>query len=142
MTLNQAGVDLIKQFEGCQVEVYKDVVGLLTVGWGHRTNLPLGVTITQELADTLLQQDLAAVQRQLHSCLTTSLTDNQFSALVSFVYNLGINRLEGSTLLTKINSGELTSAADEFLKWDHAGGIVVLGLLRRRSAERTLFLLA
>lgn len=141
MKLNQSGIELIKRFEGLSLQVYHDMVGLLTVGYGHRTNLPWGEQITQQQADDMLTTDLDAVSDQLKAVLKVELTDNQFSALVSFVYNLGIGAFQHSTLCKLVNTRCVSQASLEFEKWDHAGGKIVSGLLRRRIAERDLFLL-
>lgn len=140
MQLNAAGIALIKQFEGCQLKVYPDLVGYATVGYGHRTSLPVGTEITQDEADKLLDEDLERISNGVKSCLRPELNDNQFSALVSLGYNIGTNVLAHSTLIRLINSGEIIAAALEFPKWDKAGRKEVPGLLRRRMAEKTLFL--
>lgn len=140
MNLNQQGIDLIKSFESCRLECYKDAIGLNTIGWGHRTVLPVGSKISQQDADDLLTSDLGKTCQKVKSCLKVLLNDNQFSALVSFAYNCGVNNLKSSSLLRYVNEKNYPAAANEFEKWDHAGGEVLPGLLRRRVAERDLFL--
>ncbi len=140
MELNTAGLNLIKSFENCKLKVYKDIVGYPTVGYGHRTDLPVGDTITQEEAEQLFIDDLKRIEDGVKACLRTELNDNQFSALVSLGFNIGITSLSHSTLIKLLNSGELIAASREFEKWDHAEGKEVKGLLRRRIAEKTLFL--
>lgn len=139
MECNKKGIDLIKSFEGLSLQVYHDVVGLLTVGYGHRTNLAWGESISQETADQLLEQDLKHFSDGVTKLLKVELNENQFSALVSFAYNLGIGSLEHSTLLKMCNQNKLTECQNQFGKWCHAGGHVVPGLVRRRNAERDLF---
>jgi GH24 family phage-related lysozyme (muramidase) len=145
-TVNQAGLNLIEQFEGCKLQPYLDSVGIPTIGIGT-THYPDGTAvamkdppISKEDAYSFLKihllQDCAAVAR----LVKVPVNDNQFAALVSFTYNLGVGALTSSTLLKKLNSGEVDVAANEFLKWDHAGGVAVKGLTRRRQAERALFL--
>lgn len=139
MKLTQAGIDLIKQFESCRLEVYKDIKGLFTVGWGHRTDLPLGTKITQLEADELLTGDLAGFVDGIKKLLRNELNDNQFSACVSLVYNIGLGSFKSSTLLRLLNIGNMYASSLEFIKWDHANGVEVSGLLRRRIAEQKLF---
>jgi lysozyme len=140
MKTNQAGIDLIKRFEGCRLSVYKDAVGLNTVGWGHRTNLPVGTHISQPEADTTLLADIAEREQELDDLLTVELNPNQYSALISFVYNLGIDALSRSTLLRLVNAEEFQLASQEFSKWCRAGGKVLSGLVARREKEKDLFL--
>ncbi len=141
MQINLEGLKLLKDFEGCKLKVYADLVGLPTVGYGHMDPvLKIGDTITQERADELLAHDIVKYEQGVNKALTRPISDNQFSALVCFAYNVGIANLNHSTLLKRVNSGEFSIAADEFLKWSHAGGKAVAGLLRRRKAERALFL--
>lgn len=139
--INDAGLNLIKSFEGLRLMPYKDIAGYWTVGYGHKGNdIVPGETITQDDADQILENDLAHFQQGVTSLVTIDINDNQFAALVCFSYNLGLGSLQGSTLLSKLNSGDFTGSSDEFLKWDHAGGVEVPGLLRRRQAEQALFL--
>jgi lysozyme len=141
---NQATIDLIKIFEGVRLDVYLDAVRKPTVGIGHliqpHDGLKVGDTITQEQADTFLAHDLAHACDGVERVVTVPLNDNQFGALVSFTFNLGIGNLESSTLLRKLNVGDYDGAANEMLRWNRAGGHVLTGLTRRRQAERDLFL--
>lgn len=141
MTLNQAGIDLIKSFESCRLEAYRDIVGILTVGWGHTgADVYEGMEINQAAADAFLAKDLEKFCDGVFELLTgDAVSSNAFSALVSFAYNCGLGNLKNSTLLKKVNAGDLTGASAEFVKWDRAGGQVVEGLLRRRQAEAKLF---
>lgn len=139
-TINQAGLTLIKSFEGCELVAYADAVGVPTIGWGHTgSDVHLGLTITQEHADALLESDLRVFENGVNNLVARDLTPNQFAALVSFAYNLGLNALAGSTLMRDVNAGEFPAAADQFGEWVSAGGHVLEGLVRRRAAERTLF---
>lgn len=141
MTINEAGLALIKQFEGCKLVAYQDIVGVWTIGYGCTGgDIIPGMVIDQEEADRRLLEKLKDFEFGVEHAATMPLNDNQFSALVCFAYNLGIHSLERSNLLKKINNGDYEGAADEFLKWDMAGGKVVPGLARRRAAERALFL--
>lgn len=132
--------DLVKEFEGCKLTIYLDMAKHKTVGFGHKDDtMILGATITQEKAEELLEQDLTAALNQTKPLVKVELTQNQLDALTDFAYNLGATRLKDSTLLKLVNSGDFTNVAAEFLRWDHAGGVTVPGLLRRRQAEVDLF---
>lgn len=139
-----AGVALIKSFEGLRLEKYRDAVGKWTIGYGHlilpNENFPR--PITEAEADALLRKDLQTSERGVHRLVTVDLDQDQFDALVSFTFNLGAGNLQSSTLLKLLNQGEYTQAADQFLRWNKAGGRVLSGLTRRREAERALFLQA
>lgn len=144
--INQAGLNLIESFEGCILHPYLDSVKVPTIGIGT-IKYPDGTrvtmndpAITKDQAYAFLQHDLATACQEVCNLVKVALTDNQFGALVSFVYNLGAGALSSSTLLKMLNSSNYSGAADQFLKWDHAGGVVVAGLTRRRQAERALFL--
>ncbi|KIF95578.1 lysozyme [Enterobacter cloacae] len=142
-TTGNGGIALIKQYEGLRLTTYKDAVGIPTIGYGHVENpVPPGGTrtITAETAEQLLRDDLQRFEHEVNNMLTVEVTQNQFDALVSFAFNLGPANLKSSTLLRKVNSGDVNGAADEFLKWNHAGGQVLAGLTARRNAEKTLFL--
>ncbi len=144
MQLNKKGLDLITKFEGLRLKAYKDIGGVLTIGYGHTNALPPEIKedeiITNEIALDILENDLRYTEAEVTKLLSVNITDNQFSALVSFAFNLGIAQLKRSTLLKKLNSGDTLGAANEFRKWDIDGGKVVVGLTRRREAERGLFL--
>lgn len=139
---NQAGIDLLKFYEGLKLTAYKDIVGKLTIGYGHTGNdVTPDQNITESQATLLLEADLAKFESGVNSLLTGApISDNAFSALVSFSFNLGLHSLAGSTLLKFINKNQLLPAADQFFQWCHAGGKSVPGLIARRRAERDLFL--
>jgi lysozyme len=144
MKLNQAGIELIKTFEGCSLHPYQDVAGLWTIGIGHLIKPDEHFdSITQEQAEELLKKDLEQVCRDVESCVKVPLNDNQFSALVSFAYNVGVGALRGSTLLKRLNAGMYQSASESFTPWCKArvnGKLVtVMGLYKRRVAESELF---
>lgn len=141
-TTNKAGVDLIRYFESLRLEAYQDIRRVWTVGYGHTGHdVVPGQTISETQANMLLASDLERFERGVERLLNgPAVSDNAFSALVSFVYNLGLGALATSTLLKYINSGSIQQAADEFLKWDHVGKTEIAGLLARRRAERELFL--
>lgn len=141
MKLNQAGIDIIKHYEGCKLESYPDLTGRWTIGWGTTgPDIVYGLTWTQEDCDKILRADLDHLEIRLSKIITNSaVNDNQFSACCSFAYNLGVGRFMNSTLLKLINHNALPEASQEFPKWDRGGGEVVQGLLNRRLAEQKLF---
>jgi lysozyme len=140
MKLNKAGIDLIKSFESCRLKAYDDGGGVWTIGWGHTKGVKPGETITQEVADLTFRFEIAEFEFDVRCLVVPKLTENQFSALVSFAYNCGIGALKRSSLLSKVNAKDFTGAAEEFLKWVNVKGKPSKGLLRRRKAERELFL--
>lgn len=144
MQLNEAGLDLIKAFEGLRLKAYQDIAGIWTIGYGHIKDVHEGQVITEHEAEIMLTDELKDYEWGVSKLLKVPVTSNQFSALVAFAYNVGLHALENSTLLKKLNAGDATSAADHFLDWDKArvNGVLreVLGLKRRREAERKLFL--
>ena len=145
MQISDKGIALIKQFEGCKLTAYQDSFGVWTIGYGWTKPVdgkPIraGMTIKQETAERLLKTGLVSYESDVFRLVKVSLTQGQFDALVSFTYNLGARSLSTSTLLRKLNAGDYAGAADEFLRWNKAGGKVLNGLTRRREAERALFL--
>lgn len=145
MRVSENGINLIKQFEGCRLTAYQDSVGVWTIGYGWTQPVdgkPVGkgMTITQQKADDLLKQGVIQYENGINSLVKVQLNQNQFDALVDFAYNLGVNALKGSTLLKKLNAGDYAGAANEFTKWNKAGGKELAGLTRRREAEKSLFL--
>ena len=145
MQTSEKGIALIKEFEGCKLTAYQDSVGVWTIGYGWTQPVdgkPIraGMTIKQETAERLLKTGLVSYESDVSRLVKVGLTQGQFDALVSFTYNLGARSLSTSTLLRKLNAGDYAGAADEFLRWNKAGGKVLNGLTRRREAERDLFL--
>lgn len=140
--VTQDCLDLIMKFEGCRLEAYQDPVGIWTIGWGTVKGVKPGMKITQALADKLLREEVNEKANQVLKLVRVPLNNNQFGALVSFAYNVGTGQkgLAGSTLLKKLNSGDMAGAAAEFARWNKAGGKVLAGLTRRRAAEAKLFL--
>lgn len=134
------GRDLIKSFEGCRLTSYQDQGGVWTIGYGHTAKVTNHDTITQLEADSLFEQDLFPCHRAILNGITAPIAQGQFDALASFIFNLGVSPFNGSTLRRLINAGTYSLAAQEFPKWDHEGGPVIPGLLKRRLAEQALFL--
>lgn len=130
---------MIKDHEGLRLKAYADPVGVWTIAWGHTRRVYPGQTITKEQAEALLRDDLADAEACVHRNVTVSLTQGQFDALVSFVFNLGCGALRRSSLLRHLNAGEYEKAAQQFPRWKHAGGQVLRGLVRRREDERQMF---
>jgi lysozyme len=141
LALNTAGLSLIKEFEGLRLEAYQDIVGVWTIGYGHTgPDVIKGKIITTDEASALLAKDVSKFEVGVRKLVPANCTVNQFSALVCFSYNVGLGALSKSTLLKKFRAGDTSGAAEEFLKWNRAGGKEVAGLTRRRVAERALFL--
>ncbi len=145
-TISQSGLDLIKQFEGLRLTAYLDVAGVPTIGYGSTycicgDKITLqSKPITEEVAEFMLKINSKIYQNAVNTFVTWNINQNQFDALVSFAYNLGVKNLQNSTLVKKINTGDIESASREFGKWVNAGGKVVKGLVNRREKERVLFL--
>lgn len=141
MIFNDDGLALVKKFEGLRLKAYQDGVGLWTIGYGHRHEVQEGDIITEQKAIDLLTQDLALIGGQVKRALQKTLNNNQFSALVSFTFNVGIGNFSTSTLLKLIHQEQIYEAADQFLRWEYAGEEKEPGLIERRTAERALFLM-
>lgn len=143
--ITDVGLKLIKDFEGFSEKRYICSAGHWTIGYGHaiRKGEPWDspdVTITKEEAIELLKKDVQDAERAVLRLIHVPLTDGQFDALVSFCFNLGGGALQRSTLRSCLNRREYLDAADEFPKWCYAAGRRLLGLYRRRLAEKKLFL--
>jgi len=134
------GFNLIREFEGLRLQAYKCPADIWTIGYGHTIDVSANDVITAEQAFSLLCQDVAEVERAVNLYVHVTLTQNQFDALVSFAFNLGIENLRTSTLLKKLNTGDVDGASREFGRWIHVGSKTLLGLVRRREAERVLFM--
>jgi lysozyme len=147
MNPTEKSLEIIKKFEGISLTSYFDSNGIPTIGWGTTIYLDvpgspkvkMGESITAARADLLLSIAIKEFSKQIDYVIYVQLTQNQFDALVSFVYNIGIGDFKNSEVLKLINSGDLDSVPDELLKWDHAAGKVSIGLLRRRHLEADLF---
>ncbi|ARF51111.1 lysozyme [Pantoea stewartii] len=140
MKVSNNGINLIKRFEGLEIEAYRDSVNIPTIGYGHTRGVKMGDVITGEQADAFLREDLQVAELTINTNVKVKLTQNQFDALTSFVFNLGSGNFVKSTLLKKLNLGDYAGAADEFGRWVNAGGKQLAGLVKRRAAEREVFL--
>lgn len=142
MKTSQAGVDLIKQFEGLELTAYPDP-GTggepWTIGYGHTGGVKPGDTVTEAEAEEILRQDLARFEDCVNAYVSVPITQSEFDALVSFAFNVGCGALKSSTLLRLLNGGDHEAAAQQFPRWNKAAGRVMAGLTRRREAERDLF---
>jgi lysozyme len=141
MEYSEAGLAKTKEFEGLRLNAYQDSGGVWTIGYGHTgKDVKRGMTITQEQADDLLKKDVQWAVDCVNKAVTQAVNQNQFDAMVDFTFNVGCGAFRGSTLLRKLNAGDAAGAAEEFLRWKFVKGVEVAGLLRRRQADRTLFL--
>jgi lysozyme len=140
MKISEHGLCLIKHFEGLRLQAYRCSAGVWTIGYGHTVGVHPGDVIDELQADVLLLQDVAQAARTVNQLVNAPLNQNQFDALISFVFNTGSGNFAASTLLKKLNDGDYSGAADEFSRWVHAGGESLPGLVRRREAERILFM--
>lgn len=141
MIVSNNCLDLIRRFEGCRLIAYLDSAGIPTVGYGTTgPDIKLGTLWSQSQANFALVARCNAIASILDGCVVPVLNQNQFDALISLCYNIGQGAFRGSTLLRLVNTRQFEAAGDEFLKWDHVGGVVSPGLLARREAERALFL--
>ena len=146
MKTSQSGIDLIKQFEGFRAKPYLCSAGVPTIGYGT-TRYPNEIKvklsdaqITQLQAEYFLRHDIICVENGVTSLVKVPLKQNQFDALVSFAYNVGISAFGNSTLLKLLNAGDIDGASKQFERWNKAGGKIVDGLINRREAEKVLFL--
>ncbi|MFW2152803.1 lysozyme [Acinetobacter gyllenbergii] len=145
MKTSQVGIDLISSFEDTKLQAYDDGVGVWTIGIGT-TVYPNGVkvkkgdTCTLDQAKSYFAHDLKRFEASVNNLVKVPLSQNQFDALVSLTYNIGQTAFSKSTLLKKLNAKDYAGAADQFPRWNKGGGKVMKGLVRRRDAERALFL--
>ena len=139
MRTSEAGVNLIKTFEGCRTTAYRCSAGVWTIGYGHTTDVKEGMTITQHQCDVMLEVDIEQYENYVNDYVVVSLTQNQFDALVSWVYNLGPTNFRKSTMLKVLNDGNYDEVPYQMKRWNKAGGKVLKGLVIRREAEAELF---
>lgn len=136
---NSAGIALIKNYEGLHLTPYLCPARVWSIGYGHTRTVRAGMSITVADADLLLDDDLRLVERAVQRLVTVPLNDNQFAALVSFAFNVGISNVENSTLLKLLNRGWYEQVPAQLSRWNRAGGEVLGGLSRRRAAEGRLW---
>ena len=143
--VSREGIELIKRFEGLELQSYQDVAGIWTVGYGHTgPEVGPGMVITEGQAEALLIEDLERFERGVSSAVTAPITQTQFDALVSLAYNIGVSGFSRSTAVKRLNKGDVEGAAEAITWWNKATingrKQPVLGLTRRRAAEAALFL--
>lgn len=139
MKTSPKGIALIKEFEGLRLKAYQCPGGVWTIGYGHTAGVKPGMLISKAQAEEYLKADLIAFERYLNG-LGLALNQNQFDALVSFIYNVGTGNFSSSTLLRKVRANpQDNSIMDEFLRWVYSKGRVLPGLQRRRLAEMKLY---
>ena len=144
--INQAGLDLIKHYEGLRLKAYRDAVGVWTIGYGHTSmagdpKVKAGMVITEDEAEQILRTDLKKYEDAVKKALPGyPLTDNQYAALTSLCYNVGPGNFSKSSVVRYLRQGNPGQSADAFRAWNKAGGRVLQGLVTRREAERKLFL--
>ena len=139
MNISEEGLSLIKKFEGLELEAYKCAAGVWTLGYGHTAGVQEGDVWSEEQANEQLKIDMHIYADYINDQVTCPLSQNQFDALVSWVFNLGPTNLRNSTLLKVLNSGDYEGVPAQIKRWNKAGGKVLEGLIRRREAEALLF---
>lgn len=139
--MSEAGLRLLKRFEGFRSHIYLDIAGIPTIGYGHR--LADGELFERGLdeaqAAELLARDVRAAELAINRLVKVLLAQGQFDALVDFVFNLGAGKLAGSTLLRELNAGRYDETADQLMRWDHSGAKEIEALKARRAAEVQLW---
>lgn len=140
MKPSQACIDFVKSFEGFRANAYLCPAGVWTIGYGTTEYVDPGDTVTEEEACELLRQDIQEAADAVDDLVEVDLTQNQYDALCSFIYNVGREAFRNSTMLKMLNRGQSAkSIGPQFDRWVKAGGQVVAGLTRRRAAEREMF---
>jgi len=144
MKISPAGIAAIKRHEGLRLHAYLDSAGVATVGHGHTGNVQPGQHISEAEAEQLLRDDLAQAEAAVNNGVRVPVTQEQYDAMVSLAFNIGGSAFGKSTLLQKLNEGDIHEAANEFLRWDkitvNGAKEVLPGLTSRRRAERAMFL--
>lgn len=144
MKITHEGLALIKEYEGFRSAAYRDSVGVWTIGYGHTAmagppDVKPGLKISDSEAEEILLRDVELFARGVRQLLTVTLTDQQFSALVSFAYNVGLGNFKTSSVRKAVNTNDLDAVGRRLQLWNKAGGRVLPGLVRRRAAEAALF---
>lgn len=140
MIISPQGLALLKQFEGCRLLAYRDIVGIWTIGYGFTDGVYEGMTITQAQAENMLLERLVPYEHAVEDACKITPTQSQFDAMCVCAWNIGIAAFKKSSILKFHNQGKFKEAANAFGLWNKAGGKVVAGLVRRRSAEAALYL--
>ncbi|CDH23141.1 lysozyme [Xenorhabdus bovienii] len=143
MEISENGINKIKSYEGLRLHAYPDpATGAepWTIGYGHTKGVKPEQIITEQQAETFLHEDLIPIYAEIQRVVKVPLTQGQFDALCSFIFNLGVGNFIHSTLLKKLNLADYQGAAEEFLKWDRADGRVLADLRVRRASEQKMFM--
>ena len=139
MNISAEGLSLIKKFEGCELKAYRCAANVLTIGYGVTKGVTEDMEISQEEAESLLQEEMHEYEGYINDMVKVPLEQHQFDSMVSWVFNLGSGNLSSSTLLKKLNNSEYDEVPEQIKRWNKAGGKVLEGLVRRREAEALLF---
>jgi lysozyme len=144
MKVTREGLTLIKEFEGFRSAAYRDAVGVWTIGYGHTSmagapDVTAGLVVTKAEAEEILVKDVEQFANGVRQLLQVNLSGQQFSALVSFAYNVGLGNFKKSSVLTAVNRNDVAAVRRRLQLWTKAGGRVLPGLVRRRAAEAALF---
>lgn len=139
MRTSDEGISLIRHFEGCSLGAYLCPAGVWTIGYGHTREVKEGDVINREQAEALLIEDLEEFEGYVNSMVEVALKQNEFDALVSWVFNLGPGNFKESTLLNRVNYGPMSDVPHQIQRWNKAGGKILEGLVKRRAAEAALW---
>jgi lysozyme len=139
MNISAEGMELIKKFEGCELESYRCSADVSTIGFGHTKGVSDGDSCTQDEADQMLTEDLEEFEGYVEKLVTVDLEQNEFDALVAWTFNLGPTNLKSSTMLRVLNDGKKSEVPAQMKRWNKAGGKTLDGLIRRREAESLLW---
>jgi lysozyme len=138
--ISKKGIDLIKKYEGLRLKSYVCAAGVLTIGWGSTgSHVTPHMVISEAEAERLLIQDLARFESGVNRLVKRPITQNQFDALVSLAFNIGLGAFSNSTLLRRLNAGDFQGASEQFARWNRGGGKVLRGLTVRRAEETAMF---
>ncbi len=140
MKISSNGIDLIKQFEGLKLKAYLCPANVWTIGYGHTKNVKANECISEKTALNFLKNDLIIFEDSINNLVKVNLNQNQFDALVSFVFNIGISNFKKSTILKLINMSDFNLASQQFDKWIYINGKISKGLVKRRQIEKSLFI--
>lgn len=139
MKTSQTGIKLIQEFEGLRLKAYQCSARVWTIGWGHTKTVRPGMEITRDEAEALLEEDLVKFERGVYRLLTREPSQNQFDAMVSLAFNIGLGAFSRSSVLRHFNTNNDKAAEKSFHLWRKGGGKVLPGLVRRRAAEAELY---
>jgi lysozyme len=137
--ISEKGLELLKHYEGCELTAYRCSANVLTIGYGHTKGVTEDMVITQEEADQMLHDEMPEYEGYINDKVTVELNQDQFDAMVCWVYNLGSGNLSSSTLLKVLNDGDYDGVPEQMKRWNKAGGKVLNGLIKRRDSEAKLF---